>query len=258
MSRLQLDHVSVPIGQTTVLRDISLMAEGGAFIGLVGPNGAGKSTLARTIAGLLTPSAGTISVDGRPLSSLGRREAARTIAYLAQGDAVHWPLAARNVVALGRSPHLGPLGKAAPADEAAIDRAMARTQIEAFADRDVTRLSGGERGRVLLARALAVEAPILVADEPVGALDPRHALNIMELLQEEARCGKVVIAVLHDLALAVRFCDRLIVLGEGRLVGDGPPREILSPEGLARHYAVIGHHGSHEEQAFVLPWRALP
>lgn len=258
MSRLHLDNVSVPIGQSTVLRDISFTAEGGTFIGLVGPNGAGKSTLARAIAGLLAPSAGTISVDDRPLSSLGRREAARTIAYLAQGDVVHWPLAARNVVALGRSPHLGPLGKASLADEVAIERAMARTRIEGFADRDVTRLSGGERGRVLLARALAVEAPILVADEPVGALDPRHALSIMELLHEESRRGMLVIAVLHDLALAMRFCDRLIMLGEGRLVGDGPPQEILSPEGLARHYAVIGHHGSHEEQGFVLPWREVP
>ena len=257
MTRLAVEHLSVPIGRYPVLHDISLRAEGGQLIGLVGPNGAGKSTLARAIAGLLKPSAGTIAVDGRPIGGLSAHEAARTIAYLAQGDAVHWPLSARAVVGLGRAPHLSAFGRGSATDREAIDRAMERTGIAAMADRDVTRLSGGERARVLLARALAVEAPILIADEPVGALDPRHGLNIMTLLREEARRGALVIVVLHDLALATRFCDRLIALGNGQLVADGTPAEVLSPEGLERHYAVCGHHGAHEGEAFVLPWAAL-
>ena len=257
MTRLSVRHLSVPIGKRPVLHDIGFTAESGALIGLVGPNGAGKSTLARTIAGLLKPSAGEVIVDGRRIDRLSAPEVARTIAYLAQGDAVHWPLSVRAVVGLGRAPHLSAFGRGSIADGEAIQRAMERTGIAVMADRDVTRLSGGERARVLLARALAVEAPILIADEPVGALDPRHGLNIMTLLREEADRGALVIVVLHDLALASRFCDRLIALGDGRLVADGPPAEVLSPEGLERHYAVRGHHGAHDGEAFVLPWRPL-
>ncbi len=257
MTRLSLDHLSVPIGRRPVLRDIGFTADGGTLLGLVGPNGAGKSTLGRAIAGLLAPSAGIVAVDGVPLSAMARRDAARLIAYLPQGDAVHWPLAARATVALGRGPYLGRFGTLSPADEAAIERALARADLTSMADRDVQSLSGGERARVLLARALAVEAPILIADEPVGALDPRHALRIMGLLREEAERGALVIAVLHDLALASRFCDRLIMLHEGRLVADGPPHDVLSPPGLARHYRVSGHHGAHESERFVIPWQAL-
>lgn len=257
MTCLSLDHVSVPIGHRIVLREIGFTAEGGTLLGLVGPNGAGKSTLARAMAGLLPPSAGTIAVDGIFVSAMSRRDAARRISYLPQGDAVHWPLAARATVALGRAPYLGCLGTLSPADEAAIDCALGRADLASMADRDVKAMSGGERARVLLARALAVEAPILIADEPVGALDPRHALRIMGLLREEAARGALVIAVLHDLALASRFCDRLIMLHEGRLVADGPPHDVLSPPGLARHYRVSGHHGAHESERFVIPWQAL-
>lgn len=257
MTRLVVEQLCVPIGRHPVLQNISFGAEGGTIIGLVGPNGAGKSTLARTIAGLLKPSAGNIVVNGQPIDRLSAHDAARTIAYLAQGDAVHWPLAARAVVGLGRAPHLSALGRGSSADRQAIGHAMERTGIAHMAERDVTRLSGGERARVLLARALAVEAPILIADEPVGPLDPRHALNIMTLLREEAQRGALVIVVLHDLALATRFCDRLIVLGNGRMAADGPPAEVFSPDGLERHYAVCGHHGAHEGESFVLPWRSL-
>ena len=257
MTLLAIDHLCVPIAGRPVLHDVTLAATGGSLIGLVGPNGAGKSTLARTIAGLLPPGAGSVAVEGLPLAAMSRRDAARRIAYLAQGDTVHWPLAAEATVALGRTPHLGRFGMASPEDRAAVRRAMERADVTGFADRNVRQLSGGERARVLLARALAVEAPILVVDEPVGALDPRHALKIMGLLREEAARGVLVIAVLHDLALASRFCDRLWVLREGRLAADGPPHEVLSPEGMERLYAVTGHHGAHEAERFVIPWRAL-
>jgi iron complex transport system ATP-binding protein len=257
MTILQVDAVHVPIGRRSILRDISFSASSGEFIGLVGPNGAGKSTLARAIAGLLPISSGQISLDGQNLQNLGPKQSARKIAYLAQGDLVHWPLSAHSIVALGRTPHVGQFGGHSAADEAAITRAMKRTAVTNFADRDVTQLSGGERARVLLARALAVEAPILIADEPVGALDPRHGLNIMGLLREEANRGVLVITVIHDLALATRYCDRLIALREGELTGDGPPNVVLSPTGMAQNYAVEGHHAAHQGEDFVLPWRAL-
>lgn len=257
MTNLTVEGLCVPIGGRGILRDIGFSASRGEFIGLVGPNGAGKSTLARAIAGLLPPSAGEILVNGQSLKAMGPKLSARTIAYLAQGDIVHWPLSARNIVSLGRTPHVGQFGGQSPADEAAITRAMQRTAVTDFADRNVKQLSGGERARVLLARALAVEAPILIADEPVGALDPRHGLNIMALLREEAERGMLVITVIHDLALATRYCDRLLALREGALVGDGPPEQVLSPQGMAQNYAVEGLHGAHQGEAYVLPWRAL-
>lgn len=257
MTNLQVDAVHVPIGRRSILQDISFTAISGEFIGLVGPNGAGKSTLARAIAGLLPISGGQILLDGQSLKELDPKVSAKKIAYLAQGDLVHWPLSAHSIVSLGRTPHVGQFGGNSPADEAAIARAMERTAVTTFANRDVTQLSGGERARVLLARALAVEAPILIADEPVGALDPRHGLNIMALLREEANRGVLVITVIHDLALATRYCDRLIALREGALVGDGPPNEVLSPQGMAQNYSVEGHHSAHEGETFVLPWRAL-
>ena len=257
MTRLTIEGLDVPVAGKPVLQDVSFTANGGALIGLVGPNGAGKSTLARTISGLISPTAGTLTLDGIPLPSLGRREAARRIAYLAQGDAVHWPLAVQATVELGRTPHFGRLGIAAPRDKAAVRMAMRRAGVQDFAARNIRQLSGGERARVLLARALAVEASVLVDDEPVGALDPHHALKIMALLREEAARGVLVIAVLHDLALATRFCDHLLVLRAGRLVADGLPHTVLSPSGMEQHYAVTGHHGAHDAERFVIPWRAL-
>ncbi|HET6538256.1 MAG TPA: ABC transporter ATP-binding protein [Sphingopyxis sp.] len=257
MTSLQVDAMHVPIGRRSILQDISFRASSGELIGLVGPNGAGKSTLARAIAGLLPISSGQILVDGQCLRQLGPKASAKKIAYLAQGDSVHWPLSAYSIVSLGRAPHVGQFGGNSHIDEAAIARAMERAAVKDFVHRDVTQLSGGERARVLLARALAVEAPILIADEPVGALDPRHGLNIMSLLREEADQGALVITVIHDLALATRYCDRLIALREGELVGDGLPHEVLSPQGMALNYAVEGHHATHQGQAFVLPWRAL-
>ncbi len=256
MSALDVDGVSVKLARRPVLHDISFAAGGGAFIGLVGPNGAGKSTLLRALANIL-PATGSIRIDGARLAALSRRAIGRAIAYLAQGDAVHWPLSVRMVVSLGRAPHAGPLSRIGDADGMAIDRAIARTGIAGLARRDVTTLSGGERARALLARALAVEAPILLADEPVGALDPRHGLAIMQLLKDEAARGRLVIAVLHDLALASRFCDRLIVLRDGRLAADGAPLDVLAAGSIERLYDVSGHHGARDGERFVIPWRIV-
>ncbi|MDB5725947.1 MAG: fecE [Novosphingobium sp.] len=258
MTRLVVKKLTVPIGRAEILKDVSFAAEGGQLIGLVGPNGAGKSTLLRALARLLRPTAGSITLNGKDVLRMPGREAARSMAYLAQGDTVHWPLAAEVAVSLGRAPHVGPLAGRSAADHAAIERAMELTGVTAMRDRDVTRLSGGERARVLLARSLAVEAPVLLADEPVGALDPRHGLNIMALLREQAAGGTLVIVVLHDLVLASRFCDRLIVLGGGRVVADGAPGEVLGPAAIEQHYAVSGHYVAHDDENFVVPWRALP
>jgi iron complex transport system ATP-binding protein len=234
---LALEDVRVALGGREVVRGVSARLEGGTLVGVLGPNGAGKSTLVRALLGL-TPCEGRVTIDGASIADLPRAAVARRIAYLPQGQALHWPLSVERLVALGRLPHLAPLSRPREADRLAIERAMALAEIEPLARRTATELSGGERARVLLARALAVEAPVLVADEPLASLDPEHQLHGMELLQTQARGGGLVLAVLHDLALAARFCHRVLVLHEGRLVADGAPAEVLTPELLAAVYRV--------------------
>jgi iron complex transport system ATP-binding protein len=234
---LALEDVRVALGGRAVVRGVSAQLESGALVGVLGPNGAGKSTLVRALLGLV-PCEGRVAIDEVPVASLPRAAVARRIAYLPQGQTLHWPLTVERLVALGRLPHLGPLSRPRASDQAAVARAMALAEVEPLAHRIATELSGGERARVLLARALAVEAPVLVADEPLASLDPEHQLHGMELLRAQARSGALVLAVLHDLALAARFCDRVLVLHEGRLVGDGAPADVLTPELLAAVYRV--------------------
>jgi iron complex transport system ATP-binding protein len=223
------------------------------LIGVIGPNGAGKSTLARAVLGLVAPAAGRILIDDTPLDELTRPELARRIAYLPQGQQLGWPLSVARLVALGRLPHLAPFSRLADCDRAAIDRAMARTDVAVLAARTATELSGGERARTLLARALAVEAPALIADEPLAALDPAHQLDVMALLAEEAGQGRLVVAVLHDLAMAARFCQRLLLLSDGRLIADGPPDAVLTAERLAGAYGVRAWNGEAEGHRLVVP-----
>ena len=229
--------VAVRLGRRRVLDGVAIALDRGEIVALVGPNGAGKTTLLRALAGLVD-AAGSIAVAGRPLARMAPRERARLVAYLPQGHVFHWPLAAAEIVALGRQPHADPFARRTEADRAAVARALAATGTTAFAERPVTTLSGGERARVALARALATEAPILLADEPTASLDPRHQLLIMEQLREAARAGGAVLAATHDLALAARFADRVAVMQAGRLVANAPPAEALSAERMAAVFGV--------------------
>jgi iron complex transport system ATP-binding protein len=169
---------------------------------------------------------------------LPRATLARKIAYLPQGQTLHWPLSVERLVALGRLPHLAPMSSLAPADLAAVERAIDRADIGALRARTATELSGGERARALLARALAVEAAALIVDEPLASLDPGHQIDVMTLLRSEADAGSLVIAVLHDLTMAARYCDRLLLMDGGRLIGDGAPTAVLDAERLRRVYGV--------------------
>jgi len=225
-------------------------------MGFIGPNGAGKTTLLRAVAGL-APYDGRITVAGQDLATLAPAARARLMAYLPQRRDVAWGLAARDVVALGRLPHLGVGRRESDADRAAIAAAMTAADVAALADRPVDRLSGGERARVLLARALAQAAPLLLADEPTAALDPFHQLQVMEVLRAEAEAGRAVVAVLHDLALAARFAHRVALLSDGRLAAVGSPEEVLTEDRLAAVYRVTALAGTRDGARWILPWRRL-
>jgi iron complex transport system ATP-binding protein len=229
--------VTVRLGGTAIVRDASLALSAGELVALVGPNGAGKTTLMRALAGLV-PADGAIALTGKPLASLNPRERARAIAYLPQGHIFHWPMTVESVVALGRAPHADAFSSVSPDDRAAIAHALATTETTIFAQRAVTTLSGGEKARVALARALATQAPVLLADEPTAALDPRHQLIVMELLRAAANGGNAILAIMHDLTLAARFADRVLVMNEGRIVANGAPAEALAPERLASVFGI--------------------
>jgi iron complex transport system ATP-binding protein len=238
MVTIRLDALSVDLGRRPVVRDVSATLEPGMLIGIIGPNGAGKSSLLRAMLGLVPVSAGAALVDGVPVAGMVRAVVARKIAYLPQGQTLHWPLSVERLVALGRLPHLAPMASLSPSDLAAIDRALERVDVTHLRDRIATNLSGGERARALLARALAVEAPALVVDEPLASLDPGHQIDVMALLRREADAGSLVVAVLHDLTMAARYCDRLLLMDGGNLVADGPPMAVLTADRLRSVYGI--------------------
>jgi iron complex transport system ATP-binding protein len=235
---LEFSDVHLSYGARQVLNGISCSFAPGEVTGLIGPNGAGKTTLLRLGLGLLAASGGEVTLLGRPLRHWDARDRARALAYLPQSNEAHWPMLARRVVALGRLPHEASLQRLGAADKEAISRALERCDAGDLAERRMDGISAGERARVLLARALATEAPVLVADEPAAHLDPGHQLQLMRLLREEAGRGTAVCVTLHDLALAVRFCDRLLVMKAGRIVATGTPASALSGAVLAEVFGV--------------------
>lgn len=255
MIRLEARDVTVRIGSRTLLDRAGLAVAAGEMVGLIGPNGAGKSTLLTVLAGLRAPAAGAVLLEERPLSGFEARARARAIGYLEQGSMAHWPLSVRHTVALGRLPHRGPLAGEGADDRAAIQSAMRACGVLHLAEQTVTTLSGGERTRVMLARVLAGQPRMVLADEPVAGLDPAHQLQVMDLLKQRAAAGQGVIVVLHDMALALRYCHRLVCLADGAVVADGAPLDLLERGTLADIYGVDLLTGRHDGQAYALPWR---
>ena len=238
MSVLEVRDIHMQRDGVSVLSGASLMVKPSELLAVVGPNGAGKSTLLSIMAGLLKPTSGAVLLDDQPLAAMPAEARARALAYLPQASDIAWPIPVRDIIALGRSPHRRTRGLAqTAADIDAVARAAESVGVSALLDRQATSLSGGERRRVELARALAVEAPILLADEPTAGLDPGMGLEAMETLQTSAR-AKTVVAVTHDLGLAAQFAGRVVVIAEGILAADGPPLEALRPDVLASAYGV--------------------
>lgn len=220
--------LGVRLGGTEILRDVSLVVSEGELVALVGPNGAGKSTLLRALAGLV-PSTGRAELMGRSVTAWPARNRAQRVALVRQATDLSAAFSVCELVELGRAPHVGWLSPLGATDHAAVDAALAAMGLDALAERDVTTLSGGEQQRALLAQALAQNPAVLLLDEPTAHLDVRHQLDLLARVRRQSRDGRAVVLALHDLGLAARFADRLLVLSDGRLVADGPPDAVLTP-----------------------------
>ncbi len=234
---LELDQISVSLGGRRILNDITLKAHAGEFIGLIGPNGAGKSTLLKAAAGLAALDKGARRLDGIDMETLSPIRRARKLSYLPQARPLYWSMPARAIVALGRFAWGNPLTEDAR-DHIAVDQALTLCGASHLAERSASELSGGELARIHLARALAGQTPLLLADEPAAALDPAHQLSVMQLLRAMAEDGKTVIAALHDLALAARYCTRIVVLHEGCIAADDAPASALTDNILQHVFKV--------------------
>lgn len=218
------------------LDGVSMSVPSGALYAVLGPNGSGKSTLMKALLGVCPTAGGVALIDGRPVSRWGRRELARSVGAVAQSESVAFPIRTRDLVAMGRYPHLGPLETGGPADREAVRRALGLCDLDALGDRDVTTLSGGEFQRARIARALSQEPRALVLDEPTASLDVGHEMAILELLRASADDGMTVLLVTHSLDRAAQFADRILVLADGNVAAEGEPDEVLQADVLSRVY----------------------
>jgi iron complex transport system ATP-binding protein len=254
---LSAQDLTVALGGRMVLSDLSLDLEPGAFTVLAGPNGAGKSTLLRTLAGLLAPATGDVLFGGTSIRRMAPQRRARAIAYLPQDGSIAWPLPVIDIVALGRLPHGERPGRLGVYGRSAVSAALAQVGLGGFEARPASLLSGGERARVLLARALAVEAPVLLVDEPVAALDPRHQLLVLEGLAARASQGGIVVAIMHDLSLAARYADRIALLDSGNLLDVGPPLSVFTEQRIAEVFGISARVSILDGRPVITPERPL-
>lgn len=254
--RLAATNIRVSHGSRLILDNANLALKAGELTILAGPNGAGKTTLARVIAGLGKFEGGVV-LNGVALTQLSARERAKALAYLPQGHQYHWPMPVRDIVALGRAPHADMFDRFTSADKTAIEVAIQMTGIGDLAGRTITTLSGGERARVALARALATQAGVIVADEPIASVDERNQLIIMDLLRAVAHQGTAVLAIIHDLSLAMRFADRVALMQNGRIVADDAPDAVLTNERIADIFGVAVERVETSHGPALIPSRAL-
>ena len=233
--------------EEAAVREVSLSISPGKLLAVVGPNGAGKTTLMKLLSGSLPPQEGDVTLDDRPLSGLADRERALAIAVVSQSESSPFPVTVREMVGMGRYAHLGPWERSGARDRAVVDRAMARCAVAEFADRQLSQLSGGEQQRARIARALAQEAPVLLLDEPTAGLDLRYRMELFHLLRQLRAAGLGVLVITHDLNLAARFADRLLLLDRGRALARGTPDEVLARASLEAVYQwplrVVPHPG---------------
>jgi len=238
MTEFVVTDLTVTAGEAVLVNKASLTLGTGELVVLLGPNGAGKTSLLRTTLGLEKQTSGHATLDGTACTSLSPMQRARLVAYLPQQRPLAWPNSVRDVVALGRFAYGAAPGRLQPEDASAVDWAIQLCDLSELATRSTDTLSGGELARVHCARAFAAEAPLLIADEPVAALDPRHQFRIMDIIRSYVERGGGALVVLHDIALAARYASRLIWMKSGEIVADGPPAETLTAGRLAEIYGV--------------------
>ncbi len=257
-TKLRAQSISVVRDNTSIIDNVDVQLAPGEFVGLIGPNGAGKSSLLRVLAGLSDADAGQVRISNNQhadiaLQQLPDRARAQLLAYLPQQGAPAWPLQVEHLVGLGRSPWHKPMSGKSTRDAEAIERALQITELTQLRHRIVTTLSGGELQRSLLARVFAGEPEIILADEPIVALDPYHQLHMMELLAEHAQQGGSVFAALHDLSLAARFCSRLVLIHHGKIIADGQPIQVLTTENLQQVYGISAYVDCRDDGVVIIP-----
>lgn len=238
MVSLSATNLTVRAGTKLLVDDASLSVSTGELVALIGPNGAGKSSLIKCLMGMEQPASGDVTLDGQAINRLPHQRRAQLLSYLPQTRPLAWPLTVRDVVSLGRFAYGSVPGRLSAQDTAAVDDALAAVEALHQADRRTDTLSGGELARVHLARCFVGHTPLLIADEPLAALDPLHQWQVMELFKAYVARGNGALVVIHDLNLAHRFADRHIWMQHGRIVADGPPRETMTAERLADVYGV--------------------
>ena len=248
---INTSSLSLSAGSKRVLSRASIDLRPGEMVGLIGPNGAGKTTLLKLMAGLTKADSGEVVFDEKPISKLPPKQRAKLVSYLEQSATVHWPMPVRKLVELGRIPHMSGGQKLSKADHAAVDKALLMTEMDGFVDQPFNSLSGGEKLRGLLARVLATEAQFILADEPVASLDPYHQLHVMEIMRQHADNGGAVLVVMHDLNLAGRFCDRLVLMKKGNIIARNNPRKILESTKLGDAFEIDTQYIDADSDA---PW----
>lgn len=235
---LHASGIQLRLNGNVILDGVDIDVPLGELIGLIGPNGAGKTSLLCVLANLLAPDTGTLRINRRDFADIGKKQFAQWVGYLEQGAPVYWPLRVRRLVELGRLPHLTPWSRLSATDHAVVDDAMRQAEVTHLAERVVSTLSGGERLRVLIARLFATQPTLILADEPIAALDPYHQIHTMELLLRHCRGGGGGVVVMHDLNTAARFCDRLVLIDHGRVIRNGTPAEVLTEECIRDVYGI--------------------
>jgi iron complex transport system ATP-binding protein len=257
MSQLEGRNLSLSLGGQAILKQVDLTVAKGEMLGLIGPNGAGKTTLLRILAGLVIPDEGSLQLEEQPYHALDAQFRAKKIAYLSQNGTAHWPLTVERLIELGRIPHLGSWQEPNQHDMAIISDIMQQTDTLHLKARTFDTLSGGERARVLLARAMVSEPEILLADEPVAALDPAHQLDVMALLQNHCKKGGSVVVILHDLSLASHYCHRLQLILNGAVIAVGAASEVLTEKNLKQAYQITARTSHSSSTLFPLNWKKI-
>jgi len=253
MRLLEAAGLSVKFGERTILDDIGFQVNKGEFIGLIGANGTGKTTLLRSLSGMLPAHKNKVNFLGQPLSDYQPQQLAQKLAYLPQGNESHWSITAENLVMLGRLPYQKVWQGASELDHHIVQQVMQDCDVSQFATHTIDTLSGGERARVFLSRALAVEPQLLLVDEPIAGLDPGHQIDVMDKFRQLSESGMGIVCVIHDLTLAARYCHTLVMLGDKKIIAQGTPEQVLSPENLAHGFNIRAHISEVEGQALIVP-----